>query len=106
MPVTVINVIAIPEDEEADAFARRWEGFAHKMKDAEGFVDAELRRNVGGGDPTFRFVAVNTWESEEAWRAAIAKAGFNRPSADAGGMRAHPAIYETVVRVERAASGG
>ncbi|HEY3886939.1 MAG TPA: antibiotic biosynthesis monooxygenase family protein [Caulobacteraceae bacterium] len=96
MSLTLVNLFTVPE-EEAENFVARFKETADRCAGIAGFEGTELHRNSGVGDQTYRFVNIATWESAEAWRAALpqimAGAGMG------GGVVPKAALYESVFRV-------
>jgi heme-degrading monooxygenase HmoA len=95
MSLTLVNLFTVPA-EEAESFVARFRATVEKFSDLPGFGGTELHRNTGVGDQTYSFVNIATWESAEAWRAALAKilpgAGWT------GAAIPKAALYESVLR--------
>ena len=98
MSVTLINLFTAPADGEED-FLARFRAMAERSAGLLGFEGAELHRNTGVGDQTYRFVNIATWESAEAWQAALPKilAGVGM----SGGVIPKAALYESVLRLSK-----
>lgn len=72
--VTFINVFEIPVD-QLDVFIDGWRERARLMSKAPGFLDTKLHRALSS-DTRFQLINIAHWESEQAWRDAIANAEF------------------------------
>jgi heme-degrading monooxygenase HmoA len=72
--VVLINVFEVPEGQD-DAFLAGWEEARGFMARQPGYVSTALHRSL---DPSarFRFINVATWESPEAFTAALQHPDF------------------------------
>lgn len=96
MPVTLINVFNVPEDQQ-DAFLAHWKQTTEVFRKKPGFIETHLHRNTGVGNQTFQFINIAKWQSAEAWRSnheAYTPTEYNIP-----GVKGHPAIFETAMNV-------
>ncbi|MFF9865576.1 antibiotic biosynthesis monooxygenase family protein [Streptomyces sp. NPDC013953] len=99
-PVTFINIFEMAAD-QVDAFVARWEERAALMSAKPGFLDSRLHR-ARSSETRYQLVNVSHWESQEAWEAATADAGFQeRTRAAAEDPRtpvtSSPGIYDVAV---------
>jgi len=106
-PITLINVFEI-QPENVESFLVGWRERAAIMSKQPGFLSLRLHH---AQSPASRFQVVNVaqWESDEALRAATARADFQasaRRAADESGVTAHPGIYRVVFEVRADGSAG
>lgn len=97
MPVTLINVFKVPLEHE-DRFLRDWNETTGVYARTEGFIDTRMHRNIGVGSPTFTFINVATWASNEAFIQAHKDYVPNEESIP--GIEFHPAIYGEIIAVK------
>jgi heme-degrading monooxygenase HmoA len=90
MPVTMVDVFVVPEEQE-DEFFRNWQKTADFYAQISGFIDTNLHRNTGVGDGSF----------EDAAAFNDAHAGYKPEKKVLPGVKHHPAIYESVMHVTR-----
>ncbi len=92
---TLINVFSVPAD-KMDQFVSEWKKTcAYFEKNAPGWIETHLHRNVGVGNQTFQFINISKWTSEEAWRDSH---DLYKPTEyNIEGVKGHPAIYECIV---------
>jgi heme oxygenase (mycobilin-producing) len=97
-PVTLINVFEVPT-EEVDGFVEGWNRIAEVLRHKDGFRDTVLHEAVSG-EARFQFINIAHWDSAEAFRTAMADAGFQQASAGrAGKVAANPALYRVAVSI-------
>jgi heme-degrading monooxygenase HmoA len=101
-PVILINAFTVSV-EESERFLERWRDNARVMSGRPGFRQARMHR-ARHDDAELRFVNVAEWDSEDAWREAVAspefQASVQRLLADPElHVTARPAIYDVVVDV-------
>jgi heme oxygenase (mycobilin-producing) len=90
-PVVLINLFEVPP--EADApFVAGWERARDSLEAKQGYIDTALHRSLSP-DARFRFVNVASWESPEAFQAAVADPKF--PGRDAP-FPSYPALYSPI----------
>lgn len=96
--VTLINGFEVPPGGMDDAI-RTWERVRDFLRDQPGYIDTALHRAT---DPEARFQLVNVarWESEDCFRAAIARLQQAGGPPRRDGLVASPALY-TVIRRTR-----
>lgn len=95
MSLTLVNLFTVPAG-EADNFLARFKATAERLGDLPGFGGTELHRNAGVGDQTYGFVNIATWESAEAWQAALPS--IMQGAAGLTGVIPKAALYELVFR--------
>lgn len=66
MSVTLINVFELPKDQR-DEFLKRWTETTQIYARTEGFLETQLHENTGIGSPTFQFINIALWASNEAF---------------------------------------
>ncbi|MFD8492919.1 antibiotic biosynthesis monooxygenase family protein [Amycolatopsis sp. NPDC059657] len=99
--VTFINVIELPAA-EVDAFIVQWRERAMLTTTTPGFRDFRLHR-AKLSDARFQLINVAHWDSEEAYRDAIADPAFRAAMRGVPGfVSASPALYDVVVEHEKA----
>lgn len=97
MPVKLINTFIVPKEQEEE-FLKRWkETTRHFRTTNSGFIETNLHRNTGIGDPTFTFINVALWDSAEAWKATHDQ--YKPKEYDIPGVKGHPSIFEVIVNV-------
>lgn len=94
--ITLINVFNVPADRE-EAFLENWKKTTEVFRQRKDFLETHLHRNIGVGNQTFQFINVAKWESAEAWRSN--HDDYRPTEYDIPGVKAHPAIFQTVVNV-------
>ena len=99
--IVLINPFEVPQEVSDEQFLAGWQRAADYLQVQPGFVDTRLHRAVSP-DPRFRFINVARWDSPEAFRAAVTSDGFRQLAA--GAAPGHPALYQVVKTVERAAA--
>jgi hypothetical protein len=71
-----------------------------KLGGMAGFEGAQLHRNVGIGDPTYRFVNLARWENAQAWREVLPKI-MAQGALLSGDVAPKAALYESVFRLPK-----
>lgn len=97
MPVTLINVFAVPQDQR-DEFLKRWTQTTQVYARTEGFIETHLHENAGVGNPTFQFINFAIWASNEAFLQA--HKDYVPEEESIPGISFHPAIFEEVVMMK------
>lgn len=98
MSVTMLNVFVVPDGSE-DEFLANWRETTSVFSKNMGLIETHMHRNTGegGGDPTFKFINIATWESPEAFRDA--HVAYQPAEEKMTGVKFHPAIYKSVIDV-------
>lgn len=97
MPVTLINVFKLPEGQR-DEFLRRWTETTQVYARTEGFIETHLHENTGIGNPTFQFINIALWASNEAF--IRAHKDYVPGEESIAGISFHPAIFDEVVMIK------
>ena len=93
--VVLINAFEVPADGD-DAFVDAWEQTRQFLRTQPGYLATRLHRSIAP-QADFRFVNLGSYESPQAFQAAVGQPGF-RQAAAAIRHRAHPGLYEVVRR--------
>jgi heme-degrading monooxygenase HmoA len=97
MPVKLINVFIVPKEQEEEFLTRWKETTRHFRSKNSGFIETNLHRNTGIGNPTFTFINVALWESAEAWKSTHDQ--YKPKEYEIPGVKGHPAIFEVIANV-------
>lgn len=97
MPVTLINVFQLPQGQRNE-FLKRWTETTQVYARTEGFIETHLHENAGVGNPTFQFINVALWASNEAF--IQAHKDYVPGEESIVGISCHPAIFEEVVMMK------
>lgn len=97
MTVTLINVFKVPQEHE-DTFIKTWNETSGVYAHTQGFIDTRMHRNTGVGSPTFTFINVATWASNEAF--IQAHKDYVPGEESIPGVEFHPAIYEEIIAIK------
>ena len=81
--------------EDRDRFLDSWEKVNGSLKKHSGFMSTALHEAVSA-NPDFRFVAVNCWESEDAFRAATQSPDFQGAAGRLAPFPIHASAYEVI----------
>ena len=90
-PVVLINAFEVPPGED-DAFLEGWERARDYLSTQEGYLSTRLHRSVMP-NADFRFVNIALWESQEAFKVAMAQPEFKGASIP---FPFHASLYEVV----------
>ena len=97
MSVKLINTFIVPKEQE-DEFLKCWkETTVYFRTKNSGFIETNLHRNTGIGNPTFTFINIALWDSAEAWKATHDQ--YKPREYDIPGVKGHPSIFEVIVSV-------
>jgi heme-degrading monooxygenase HmoA len=102
--VTLINAFAVPA-EVVEQFLTAWEQDKDFMASQPGFITGVMYRSTDV-EVHYRFINVADWESEAAWKAAVAAGKEHRAEKGVDRLRdwarmniiANPALYHKALR--------
>ncbi len=94
MPVTLINTFKVPAEQEQE-FLKRWSETTAVYARTSGFLETRMHRNTGVGNPTFNYINIALWASNEAF--IRAHKDYVPGEESIPGIEFHPAIYEEVM---------
>lgn len=97
MTVKLINVFQVPE-EQRDEFLKRWSETTQIYARTPGFIETHLHQNAGVGNPTFQFINIALWASDEAFTKA--HEDYKPGEESIPGITFHPAIFEEIIMVK------
>lgn len=92
MPVTLINVFAVPNGKE-DEFVKWWQDVKAEITKQPGFVSGKLHRSIKPGS-RFNFINVAIWDNEDVyWKAYDKSVTPMKQKLEELGVEMTPALY-------------